>query len=376
MKKVGLYIHIPYCVSKCTYCSFISFAGLESTMQEYLSALKKEIVLSAKKYIDIEISTIYIGGGTPSYFIKNGILEIANCIKENFKLCDDVEFTAEANPNSMTQKKAEEFVKAGINRVSLGLQTANESLLKLLGRKHSVQNFIDDIAMLKNYGITNLSADIMLGLPTQIIGDVYSTLDLLLDQNIKHISAYGLMIEEGTLLEKSIRSGLLNECNEDLAVEMYDCTFKYLKKAGFNRYEVSNFAKYGFECKHNVNYWDRGEYIGLGVAAHSFVNGLRIENTSSLNDYITAINKGEFANINTTLVNEEDAKTEYIMLKLRKTEGFFIKDYNKIFNADFVKERISAIKKLKKFDLIEINESIKVRSEKFNVLNAIILELV
>ncbi|MDD4276114.1 MAG: coproporphyrinogen-III oxidase family protein, partial [Clostridia bacterium] len=311
-----------------------------------------------------------------SYFIKNGILEIANCIKENFKLCDDVEFTAEANPNSMMQKKAEEFVKAGINRVSLGLQTANESLLKLLGRKHSVQNFIDDIAMLKNYGITNLSADIMLGLPTQIIGDVYSTLDLLLDQNIKHISAYGLMIEEGTLLEKSIRSGLLNECNEDLAVEMYDCTFKYLKKAGFNRYEVSNFAKYGFECKHNVNYWDRGEYIGLGVAAHSFVNGLRIENTSSLNDYITAINKGEFANINTTLVNEEDAKTEYIMLKLRKTEGFFIKDYNKIFNADFVKERISAIKKLKKFDLIEINESIKVRSEKFNVLNAIILELV
>jgi len=376
MKKVGLYIHIPYCVSKCTYCSFISFAGLESTMQDYLLALKKEIVLSAKKYKDIEISTIFIGGGTPSYFIKNGILEIADCIKENFKLCENVEFTVEANPNSMTQEKAEEFVKAGINRVSIGLQTANEKLLKLLGRKHSVQNFIDDIAMLKNHGITNLSADIMLGLPTQTLKDITDTLDLLILQDIKHISAYGLMVEEGTPLEKSIKNGLLKECPEDLAVEMYDFTYDHLKKTGFNRYEVSNFAKSGFVCRHNINYWDRGEYIGLGVAAHSFINGFRIENTSNINDYITAINKGNFAHINSEFVNIEDAKTEYIMLKLRKAEGFLIEDYNKTFDADFLKEKAAALSKLAKFNMLEVDNSVKVRPDKFNVLNAIILELV
>ena len=369
-KKMSLYIHIPFCNSKCTYCNFISFANIDKQIPKYLDALYEEIDERGKEYRDYKITTVYIGGGTPSILPDGEIDELMQFIRSRFTVLYDESVTIEANPKSLTKEKAKEYFNAGINRISLGLQTDNPSLLKLLNRPHNYEDFEKAVEYAKSAGFSDFNADILLGIPNQTLRDVKITLDKLVKLPITHISAYGLILEKGTPISKSVETGKLKICNEDLANKMYDYTVKRLLEAGFYRYEISNFAKESYASKHNLNYWNRGEYLGLGLASHSFVNGEHWHNTENLPKYLKNPTDCKEDIEQQTL---ETAKQETIMLSLRTEAGLDIREFNREFNANFMQDYLPQIKKLLEANLITIKDFF-VTINDFNVSNAIIEE--
>ena len=367
--KFSIYVHIPFCVSKCSYCNFCSFVPNEKQIQDYLVALNKEIKYRGKIYKNREVSSIYIGGGTPSILPKNSIINIVNSIKDNFSVPKNISLTIEANPNTFDLEKAKEYSLAGCNRVSLGLQSHKKEILKILNRVHTYQDFEKAVFNAVSVGIKDINADILLGVPTQTKQDLMETLSKLVKLPLTHISAYGLINEENTPLTKAIQEKRLKLPSDDIAVEMYDYTVDFLAENGFFRYEISNFAKSGFESIHNLNYWNRGEYLGLGLNAYSFVDGAHWNNTSSFNDYLknpTLILDYEKETIKT-------AKEETIMLALRMEKGLDINQYNKTFNTDFCKDFSNAINDLKHNSLINFEDN-KLKVNNFSISNAIILE--
>ena len=369
MKKCSIYIHIPFCVSKCSYCDFCSFVPQNEQIQDYINALFNEIDYYKNKYHDYSITSIYIGGGTPSVLPNGSINKILAKIKENFNVLSQIEITIEANPNSFTQGKAQEYIKAGCNRISFGLQTDKLQLLKILNRAHNFDQFKKAVELAYSIGITNINADIMFGIPTQTIKDVKNTLSKLIALPISHISAYSLICEPNTPLTKAIQQGALQIPTDDETVDMYDFAVKSLEDKGFYRYEISNFAKAGCESRHNLNYWERGEYLGLGLSACSFIEGAHWQNTSNLYKYLKFPTKVEDYEPETT----ETAKEEMIMLALRTIKGLDLIKYNKTFNADFLEDYKDVIDKLIKENLIEIaNNHLVIK--KIYISNSIIAE--
>ena len=259
--EMSLYVHIPFCVSKCSYCDFCSFVANQDQMTQYVNVLCQEIEYRVQEFGYAKIKTIYIGGGTPSVLPKGCIAKILSCIKKNFTLSSNINITIEGNPNSLTIEKLTEYYENGINRLSVGLQTTSPQLLKLLNRAHNTENFIQAIKNAHKVGFENISADMLIGIPTQTIKDVNDTLDVLLSQNLKHISAYGLILEKGTPLYQKVKSQELQALDDETQNKMYDIVVKKLTDAGFERYEISNFALPGFESQHNINYWQRGQYL-------------------------------------------------------------------------------------------------------------------
>jgi len=278
MKNLSLYIHIPFCESKCHYCNFVSFKKSNIHKEQYIQYLLKEIKLNATK--DFLVNTIFIGGGTPSCLREGDILKISNAIKENFNLSKELEFTIEANPNSFTLEKAKEYVKAGINRISFGLQSANNKILKTINRIHTKKDFINAVKLAKQVGLKNINSDILIGLPNQKLKDVKRTLKLIIKLNLPHVSCYSLILEEKTPLFKMVENKKLKLPQEDKTLKMYDYTLNYLEKHKIFRYEVSNFAKLEKECMHNLTYWNLSNYLGLGLNAHSKIENERFENFS------------------------------------------------------------------------------------------------
>lgn len=373
--KRGIYIHIPFCVSKCKYCSFNSYAGKENLHTDYLSMLKNEIVLKSDKSISID--TIYIGGGTPS-ILKNGeISGILQVLKENFNIDKDAEISMEANPNTITKEKAEEWKRAGINRISIGLQSVNNKILKVIGRSHTLKDYLNAIKILKEVGFKNINTDLMIALPNQRIKDVKRAIKLVAKQGVTHISCYSLILEEGTPLYKMVEDGKLKVPKEDYAVKMYKIAVKQLQKYGFNRYEVSNFAKNGYECRHNVNCWLRHEYYGFGAGANGFINGCRYGNVCDITKYIKSIKNNATLEEFKEKIDKNDALEETLMLGLRMERGVEIKVLNEILGKDFISYRESQLKNLYNLGLISYNnEELKATDKGFYVLNKIILELV
>ena len=333
-KELGIYIHIPYCKRKCSYCDFISYTD-NKLEDEYINSIIKEL----KKYSleEYDITTIYIGGGTPSYIKSENIVKILNTIKEELKNTqnptsfEDIEITIEVNPGTTNKEKMNDYRKCGINRISIGLQTTNDVLLKKIGRIHNYNDFLETYKNAQNAGIDNINVDLMLGLPEQKIQDLKDSLEKVINLNPNHISVYSLILEEGTPLEKMVKENKLLLPDEEVERQMYWYVKNTLELHGYNHYEISNFSKKGKESKHNLNCWKQKEYIGIGVAAHSYLNKIRYSNTIKIEKYIENIKKlEEVTNIDEEIKNNlkgiyqinekqslEDQKKEYMILRTK-----------------------------------------------------------
>lgn len=376
-KNLGLYIHIPFCEKKCDYCNFVSFCKKESDKLEYINALLSEISLQGKLYLDRKVDTIFIGGGTPSCLPDGEIQKLLNCVYQNFDVDKDAEITIEANPNSLSFPKLTEYKSAGINRLSIGLQTYNNKLLKTIGRLHSKKDFDFALKNAKYAGFQNISVDLILGLPGQKFFDVKRELSHLVKLGVKHISAYGLIVEDGTKLKQRLDSGDFKLPSEEKSIKMYDYTVKYLKKHGIMRYEVSNFAKAGYESKHNLKYWSDKEYLGLGLVSSSYVDGARWKNTDNFANYIESVQSGLIPTEEHEKLSIQERMEERIMLSLRTAHGIDLKRYSQDFKSDLLQSKQETILSLQQNGLIEVkNEHLFCTDKGFKFLNQIILKLV
>lgn len=375
MKKIGIYVHFPFCVSKCNYCDFNSFANMDEYQQDYFNALIKEINQYSNKKILVD--SIYIGGGTPSIMFDGAISTLMSELRKSFIIDSDVEVTIECNPNSVTIAKAREWKESGINRVSVGLQTASNNLLKLLGRKHTKNDYINAVQIIKSVGFANINTDCLVGLPRQKLSNVKHTLKLVKKMDCTHISVYSLILEKNTKLEELINNHKLSLPKEEKTIGMYNFALQYLKECGYDRYEISNFAKKGFECRHNLNTWKMGEYLGFGAGAHSYFNDFRYNNLSSIDKYIKAINSNISVIENKEKITNSEKFEETVMLGLRTKYGIDIDEIKQEFKIDLLKTKKDTISKLIANGFINLvyNKIIPTNSG-YSVLNKIILELV
>ena len=287
-KELELYIHIPFCVKKCSYCDFLSAPATEQTKEAYMAALFAEIGGRAKDYKDRIVTSVFIGGGTPSLLSGDSIRQLMEHIREEFFLAPDAEITMEVNPGTVTVEKLTAFYAAGINRLSIGMQSAQEQELKILGRIHDFDGFCQVYREAVEAGFTNINVDVMSGLPGQTLASYKDTLEkvLRLEPMPQHISAYSLIVEEGTLFAAMAGRGELPLPEEDTERAMYEETIEVLAGYGFHRYEISNYALDGYECRHNVGYWIRRDYLGFGIGAASLIDNVRFQNGRDLNAYL------------------------------------------------------------------------------------------
>ena len=343
--EIGVYVHIPFCVRKCYYCDFVSYSDKFELQEEYIKKLIEEIEDNKDLLKNNEITTIYIGGGTPSSLkpelIKNVLDKI--CEVANIKNKEKVEITIEVNPGTVTKNNLQLYKNCGINRLSIGLQSTNDKLLNEIGRIHNYEQFLNTYNWAVEAGFSNINVDLMLGLPTQTISDLKESLEKIVNLKPapKHVSVYSLIIEEGTEIENKISEGELQLPEEAEERNQYKYTKNYLELNGYKHYEISNFSKKGFESKHNMNCWNQEEYLGFGVAAHSYNNKIRYSNTNSIEEYIKGSNK---------IIHEEqtleDMQKEYMLLGLRKIEGINIQKFKNKFaqNPIFIfKEQLNKL---------------------------------
>ena len=357
MKEIGVYIHIPFCKSKCIYCDFNSFAKKDNCIEEYINAVIKEIKEYAKQNKDVLIKTIYIGGGTPSYINEKYINKILETLKNNFEILSNAEITIEINPGTVNRKKLNTYYKAGINRLSIGLQSTNDKLLKQLGRVHDFEDFLETLRLANTIGFSNISADCMIGLPNQTIYDVEETLNVLINLRLTHISVYSLIVEPNTPLEKKINSGELKLPDEEIERYMYWFAKRKLEENGYLHYEISNFAKPLFRSKHNLDCWNQKEYKGFGVSASSYENEIRYTNISSIEKYVENVQNGQFKK-NYIVEEKQDREVmmkEYMLLGLRKITGVSINQFRKKFGTIPIFKYNKEITKLTNEGLIESN---------------------
>lgn len=375
MEKVGIYIHFPFCASKCHYCDFNSYSDKNHLQIDYLKSLVKEISLYSNK--TVEVDTIFIGGGTPSLMFDGSISTVLSEIRKNFNVLEDAEITVESNPNSITLSKVREWKECGINRVSVGLQTANNRLLRIVGRAHTKDDYVKAIEIIKSVGINNINTDCLIGLPRQRQSDVKNTLNLITKLGCNHISVYSLILEYGTRLYKMVDSGELKLPKEEKTLSMYNFAYKYLGKLGFSRYEVSNFSKVNYECKHNLNTWNMHKYLGFGAGAHGYFDNYRYSNVLSIEDYISKLKSNKLPIENKEEISNEELLEETIMLGLRTIQGINLLSIKEKFNKDLRVIKQIEIDELLKNGLIEINNDyLKATDFGFTVLNKIILDLV
>ena len=353
--EIGVYVHIPFCKKKCDYCDFISYCNKDNLIEDYVQAVKAEI---QTQNIKPEITTIYIGGGTPSYIDSKYIIEILEKIKEK-NVSSNAEITIEVNPGTVTKEKLEDYIKSGINRISIGLQTTNDELLKQIGRIHNFTQFLETYKLAKKVGFKNINVDLILGLPNQRIKDLKESLEQIIKLKPKHISVYSLIVEDGTPIANKIEKGELQLPDEELERNMYWFVKNTLELNGFIHYEISNFAKKGYESKHNLNCWNQKEYIGIGASAHSYRDITRYSNTENIEEYIENVNNGNFNRnkIIHEVQKEDDAKKEFMLLGLRKIKGVDINQFKNKFGDNPIYLFRNELKKLTDERLLIIDDN-------------------
>lgn len=349
--KISLYIHIPFCKQKCLYCDFPSYCGKEDLMVRYVKAISKE--LERLQYT--QINTIFIGGGTPTYLSLEALNILSDSIYK-LNLSSDIEFTVEGNPGTFTKDKLIIFKRMGVNRLSIGLQAAQDSLLRKIGRIHSFQEFLDSFNLARNVGFDNINIDLMFGLPNQTLENWIETLEEVLKLNPDHISCYSLIVEEGTPFYQMYNDGKIELPNEDIERKMYYETLKILNERGYLQYEISNYSKIGKECKHNLVYWNLEEYIGVGSGAHSYIGGERFSNPVIIEDYIESVENNKFTKIDAHKNSFEDEVEEFLFMGLRKIEGISLKKFEEKFKKNIYLIYADIIDKNRKRDLLEIVE--------------------
>ena len=364
MKKIGLYIHIPFCKRKCPYCDFFSIKMNDEEMNRYVD----KVIERFDKYCndDIVLDTVYFGGGTPSTLGTERIAKILNVINDKFTVDKNAEITMEMNPTSKELIDFTVLKECGLNRLSIGMQSAVESEMKLLGRTHSQEDVINTVNQAKKSGIDNISLDLIIGVPTQTKESLKYSMDFCKSLGVKHISAYILKIEEGTKFY-TIKDSL-NMPSDDEQAEMYMYVSEYLGSIGYSQYEISNYSLEGFESKHNTKYWRCEEYIGIGPSAHSFYNGERFYYNRSFE---------EFYNDKTNFDCIGGTEEEFIMLNLRLKRGLIFKEYEEKYNKKFPEEIIKKAKILEKAGLLTVDkEKVSLNRKGYLVSNAIICELI
>lgn len=368
MNPLSLYIHIPFCVKKCAYCDFISHrvGDFEANkgVERYMEALKKELGHYEAVLSQSTIMTIYIGGGTPSAIDGVFIHELIDTIRKIADVDKTAEITIEINPGTLTPEKLNHYLSAGINRVSMGLQTTNDSLLTSLGRIHSTNDFITTFNAVKAAGINNVSLDLMFGLPNQTLQDIENALSLIRTLKPTHVSAYSLKIEEGTPLYESYEAGKITLPDEDLERDMYHAIEKGLQSLGIKEYELSNFSLPGYESKHNLVYWKNEPYLGIGVSSHSKLSNTRFSNTSLIYQYIDSLEAGNLPIDETDPIDKNEDLFESIILGLRLNRGISMSEFSDKYEIDFLSKYKEVLENLLDQNLILIKEDIVILTEK------------
>ena len=387
IEEMGIYIHIPFCKQKCYYCDFISYSKKDCLIESYIKALCQEIkyglIELKNSKTNYKITTVYIGGGTPSYIESRYIKDILNIIYKETKTLkielDNPEVTIEVNPGTITESKLRDYKNIGINRISIGLQTANNKLLKQIGRIHDFEQFIETFNLAKKVGIKNINVDLMLGLPNQTIQDLKDSLEKVLQLNPEHISLYSLILEENTPLYNMINKKELQLPNENIERNMYWYVKDTLELNGYNHYEISNFAKKGYISKHNVNCWKQKQYRSFGTAAHSYVNNVRFSNIENLEQYIKNIENGNFKK--NIMIHEKqkliDIKKEFMLLGLRMIDGISIQEFKTKFQENPIYNFKNELQKLNDKQLIEVDgDRIKLTNKGLDLANIVWEEFV
>lgn len=368
-KEFGIYVHIPFCMQKCYYCDFISFAGKENLISNYIDTLKTEIKTVgavAPESAHVPITTIYIGGGTPSFINSEYIVSILETIRETYSINENAEITIEVNPGTVTRKKLENYKKCGINRISIGLQSTHNNLLKQIGRIHTYEQFLDTYKLAREVGFKNINVDLMLALPNQTIEMLSDSIAEIIKLKPEHISVYSLILEEKTKLYDLVENKKVELPDDNTEREMYWNVKNKLEQNGYKHYEISNFAKEGYASKHNVNCWNQEEYIGFGLAAHSYVNNIRYSNTENMQKYLNSFD--------TKIIHEkqtiEDKQKEYMMLGLRKIDGVQISEFKNRFVQNPLYVFRKELSKLVEAELVEIDgDNIKLTSKGLDLAN-------
>ena len=353
---VGLYIHIPFCRQKCLYCDFPSWAGKEGQMQGYVDALTKEIRKRGTEYTDQQVVSVFFGGGTPTTLTIPMLEQLMQAVFESWDIAEDAEITTEANPGTLDVEMAAALRKMGFNRLSMGVQAWQNRLLKELGRIHTIESFQENYQAVREAGFENVNTDLMFALPNQTMADWQETVKNIVAMNPEHISAYSLIIEEGTPFYDRYEKGELKPAEEELDREMYHWAVDYLAEHGYEQYEISNFAKKCRQSRHNRIYWQAEEYLGMGLGSHSYMNGERFHNIYDLQEYIRADGDVSLLKEDIERITEEDALAEFMFLGLRLAEGVSFAGFEERFGQGMKNIYGSQIEELVKDELLQEDE--------------------
>ncbi len=375
MKELGIYVHIPFCAKKCLYCDFVSYDNKIDLVEEYVESVCIEILnCNIPCKVNLEeytVNTIYIGGGTPSYIDSIYIAQILQTLQNKFKIQKDAEITIEINPGTITKTKLQEYKRSGVNRVSIGLQSTNNNILKQIGRIHTYEQFLESYDTVRKVGFKNVNVDLMLALPNQTIEILNETVEKVIRLNPEHISIYSLILEEETPLYNLVNTHKLDVPCDEIERAMYWNTKNMLEKAGYVHYEISNYAKPGYNSKHNTNCWEQNNYIGFGAAAHSYISNIRYSNTIDIKKYIQDASQKQIHETQT----KQDKMKEYMLLGLRKIDGIQISDFKNKFIQNPLYIFRNELNRLVQNDLLQIYEnSIKLTNKGINFANKVWIE--
>ena len=366
MKEMELYIHVPFCIKKCAYCDFLSAPAGEEERQRYVETMIKEIQGYRKKYQEYCVTTIFVGGGTPSVLSGEQIKEVFNALRASFVIDTQAEITIEVNPGTVTEEKVEAWMQAGVNRISIGLQSVNDEELQMLGRMHTYKDFLNTYHLLRDKGFNNLNIDLISAIPGQTLESWKKTLSTVAELEPEHISAYSLIVEEGTpfytIYGEGGADGNLESMVQPLPDEeterfIYEETETILQKYGYDRYEISNYAKPGYACRHNEGYWRRVNYLGVGLGASSLIENQRFQNFSTYDAYMDAIQNQKLFHEEVESLSVTDEMEEFIFLGLRMMSGISREVFQKKFGKKIETVYEKQIQQLKKDGLIEFVEN-------------------
>ncbi len=366
--RLGLYLHIPFCVSKCKYCDFCSFPKGEEDRRRYVAALIREIENAPRD--EREIDSIFFGGGTPTLLSEDAFSEIFSVLRKKYRISEDAEITVEANPGTVTKEKLCVLRSLGVNRISMGLQSSHDRELSILGRIHTYGDFLESYRMVSECGFENVNIDLMYAIPEQTVENFEQTLRRVIALAPAHISAYSLIIEDGTPFGKAKKSLALPSEEEETA--MYESACRLLGEAGYHHYEISNYAKEGRACRHNLRYWQGGDYLGFGLAAHSLYRGERLAATEDFSSYLSNPLSLRACN-SLDLASEAE---EYVMLGLRTSFGISLREYRARFGSDFLHDREEKLSLYEKLGyLLRDGDCLRLTEKGFYVSNAILCEI-
>lgn len=370
--RIGLYVHIPFCKMKCHYCDFLSFPKNDQ-FEAYTNALCNELIAYGERIRGVHtISSIFIGGGTPTVLPPFLLEKIGQVINKSFVLEDDLEWSVEANPGTINKDHVEVFNKIGVNRVSIGLQACQSHLLHKLGRIHDLKAWEETVVLLQEYGISNINTDLMFSLPEQTLDDWKETLKIVVDKKVPHISAYALIIEEGTYFYELYEKNILNLPDEVLDRQMYHYAQAFLEEHGYRQYEISNWAKEDLICKHNELYWKQGSYIGAGLGSHGYLDDIRYHNTIDMQSYIEANGQIEELIVEKEPIDLKMAMEEFMFLGLRLREGITLDAFKEKFQKDMMEVYGPTIEKwIKEGALIQDNNTLKLSDFGLDISNQV-----